>query len=88
MATQHFKLEKLNCPSCIAHIESLEDDLPGISKIDADFRKSAMKVEYDESKQSTASIMAAVSEMGYIAIPHTNADDSQDTKPLWKKLFR
>lgn len=87
MATQHFKLENLSCPSCITHLEAMGDDVPGIHKVDASYRSSSMKVEYDEAKQSTQGIMAAVSELGYIAIPHQAPEPSERKQPRWKKFL-
>jgi copper chaperone CopZ len=87
MTTQEFKLENLSCPSCVMHIEAMEDKA-GISKVDANFKKQTMTVRYDEALQTPGDIVKLVSEMGYIAIPHQSADNNHKGSSLWTKFFR
>lgn len=89
MATQHFQLEGLHCTSCVMNLEGMEEDAPGIHKVNADFKSSRMRVEFDESKQSVEGIQALVSEMGYIAIPFVPSDKSSGKSgSLWSRLRR
>ena len=87
MTTQHFKLENLSCPSCVMHLEAMEDK-DGITKVDANFRKQTMKVEYDETIQTSGEIVKLISEMGYIAIPRQTGDNTRQGESPWTKLFR
>jgi copper chaperone CopZ len=50
-------------------LENIEDELPGIQRIQASYRKARMQVEYDETQISEAQIIAAVKSKGYEAIP-------------------
>lgn len=88
MTSQSFKLENLSCPSCIVHLEAMEDDLTGVKKVEADYKRHTMRVEYEESDQSTEGIVAAVSAMGYVAIPVAGADNSNKENSKWTKFFR
>ncbi len=46
-------------------LESIEDELPGISRIEASYHRQEMVVEYDESLVSVAQILQAVEQKGY-----------------------
>lgn len=59
----------MHCTNCAMRLESLEDDLPGVRKVEASYRKGEMLVEYDESKLRLDEIIAAVQKLGYQAIP-------------------
>jgi len=89
MASQHFKLQNLNCPSCITHLEAMEDDVVGVSQVDASYKQQSMKVEYDDTAQTTAGIVKAVAALGYVAIPYEGPSTNISAEnPLWKRLFR
>ncbi len=87
MTIRHFRLENLSCPSCVMHLEAMEDDLPGVRKVDANFKKQLMRVEYDESAQSVEGIIAAVSALGHIAIPVQRDDNTSIGGSHWTSLF-
>lgn len=67
MATQAFKISDMTCSSCIMHIEALEDKLPGVKRLDVNFKRHQMTAEFDESKITPRQIADAVSELGYPA---------------------
>jgi copper chaperone CopZ len=69
MQKQLFKVLDMHCTNCAMRLESLEDDLPGVRKVEASYRKGEMLVEYDESKLRLDEIIAAVQKLGYQAIP-------------------
>jgi copper chaperone CopZ len=51
-------------------LESIEDDLPGITEINASYHKQQMTVVFDESRVSEEQILAAVMKKGYsIKVP-------------------
>ncbi len=64
-----FRVPNMSCPNCAMHLESIEDDLPGVKQINASYKKLEMVVEFDESKVSEVQIIAAAKEKGYQAIP-------------------
>lgn len=88
MTTQHFKLQNLSCSSCVMHLESMEDDLAGVKKVDVNFKKLTMQVEYSEDTITTEGITQAVSAMGYIATPETQANNNDKKGSPWNRLFR
>jgi copper chaperone CopZ len=57
----------MHCSNCTMKIESLEDELPGIRRISASYRKGEMVVEFDENKVDLDTIIAAVKKQGYTA---------------------
>ena len=62
-----FRVEGMSCSSCSMNVEGIEDDLPGIQRVSASYKKGNMVVEYDETKVSEAQIIAAVEKKGYRA---------------------
>lgn len=67
MITKTFRVEGMRCSGCPMEIESIEDDLPGIKKVTASYKKSQMVVEYDETRVTEVQIVAAVKNHGYHA---------------------
>ena len=53
------------CPNCAFHLEGLEDELPGVRRITASYKKQSMEVEFDEARVSTDQIIAAANTLGY-----------------------
>jgi len=70
------------------HLEGMEDDLDGVQKVDVNFKKLTMKVEYLEEAMTPEGIVQAVSAMGYIATPETLANNSDKKGSSWKNIFR
>ncbi len=69
MAQQVFRVPDMHCSACVMRLEGIEDELPGIKRISASYRKQQMDVEYDESQVSVKQIVAAAKKHGYEAIP-------------------
>lgn len=57
----------MHCSNCVMKIESLEDELPGVRRINASYQKAQMTVEFDENLVSLQAIIAAVEKKGYHA---------------------
>jgi copper chaperone len=64
-----YRVEGMHCSNCAMNIEGIEDDLPGINKILASYKKGLMVVEFDEAIVSEAQIIAALENRGYHALP-------------------
>jgi copper chaperone CopZ len=60
-----FHVPDMNCPNCAMHLECLEDELPGIKRITASYKKQSMEVEFDETKVSVEQIISAANAKGY-----------------------
>lgn len=60
-----FRVPDMECPNCAMHLEGLEDDLPGVKRITASYKKQIMEVEFDETKLSVEQIITAANAIGY-----------------------
>jgi len=69
MIKKTFRLEGMHCSNCAMNIEGIEDDLPGIKNISANYQKGQMVVEFDEERVSEAQIRAEVEKRGYQVFP-------------------
>ena len=59
----------MHCPNCALTLEGLEDELNGIRRISASYRKQTLEVEYDENKVEVGEIIQAAGQKGYTLIP-------------------
>ena len=55
----------MHCSACVMKLEGLEDDLPGVKRVEASYQKQSMLVEYDDGKVSVEEIRKAIEELGY-----------------------
>ena len=60
-----FRVPDMQCPNCAMHLEGLEDELPGVKRISASYKKLVMEVEFDETKVSVEKIIRAANSLGY-----------------------
>ncbi len=60
-----FRVPDMECPNCAMHLEGLEDDIPGLTKVSASYKKQLMEVEFDESILNINQIINAATEIGY-----------------------
>jgi copper chaperone CopZ len=60
-----FRVPDMECPNCAMHLEGLEDELPGVRRISASYKKLIMEVEFDEALLSVEQIIAAANSLGY-----------------------
>ena len=66
-----FKVSDMSCPNCAMHLEGLEDELSGVKRIRASYKKLTMEVEFDETVLSVDQIISAANEIGY----HPESDE-------------
>lgn len=66
---QVFRVPNMECPNCAMRLEGLEDELPGIMRVNASYRNMKMVVEFNESQVNPQQIIDAALKMGYQAIP-------------------
>ena len=45
-----FNVPDMTCPNCAMHLEGLEDEIPGVNRITASYKKLVMEVEFDDTK--------------------------------------
>ena len=60
-----FHIPDMHCSACVMKLESLEDDLPGVSKAEASYQKQSLLVEFDERRVGIEDIKRAVERLGY-----------------------
>ncbi len=60
-----FTVPDMHCPNCSMHLEGLEDELPGVKRISASYKKLSMEIEFDEKLLTVEQIIAAANEIGY-----------------------
>ncbi len=60
-----FRVPDMECPNCAMHLEGLEDEIPGVKRIDASYKKMQMEVEFDETKVTIEQIISAANAIGY-----------------------
>lgn len=69
MVKKIFRVPEMHCTACVMRLEGIEDELAGIARITASYRKQQMEVEYDDLQVTDAQIVAAAKDHGYNAIP-------------------
>ena len=60
-----FRVPDMECPNCAMHLEGLEDEIPGIRRVNASYRKQTMEVDFDETRLSIEQIISAANAIGY-----------------------
>jgi copper chaperone CopZ len=60
-----FRVPDMMCPNCAMHLEGLEDEVAGINKVVASYKKQTMEVEYDETMLTLEQIVSAANSLGY-----------------------
>ncbi len=65
MLKKVFRVADMHCAMCAMNLESIEDELPGIKRIQASYHRQQMEVEYDESQVNESQIVAAARQKGY-----------------------
>ena len=69
MAKQSFSVPSMHCSSCVMLLEGLEDEVPGVRRVEASYQKQRMDVDYDETTVTLAQIIDATRKEGYEATP-------------------
>jgi copper chaperone len=69
MASKRFRVPDMHCTACVMRLEGIEDELPGIVRVGASYRKQQMEVEYDPARVTVEQIVAAARRHGYAAVP-------------------
>ena len=60
-----FNVPDMTCPNCAMHLEGLEDEIPGVKRITASYKKLIMEVDFDETQLTIEQIILAANEIGY-----------------------
>jgi copper chaperone CopZ len=65
MMKKKYTIPDMHCPNCVMHLEALEDELPGIKRVNASYVHQRLEVEYDEGQVSEMQIIDCVKKKGY-----------------------
>jgi copper ion binding protein len=65
MAKQVFRVTDMHCSNCVMRIEGLEDDMTGVQRVRASYKKQQVEVEFDDAAVSADQIVAAIQQLGY-----------------------
>ena len=65
MTKKTYRIPGITCALCAMALQSLEDDVPGVKRANASYRRQRLEVEFDESKVSEAELLAAIVALGY-----------------------
>lgn len=68
MVKKLFRVSGMHCSACVMRLEGIEDDLLGVKRVTASYRKQQMEVEYDESQVTDTQIISTAKELGYEAV--------------------
>lgn len=55
----------MHCANCVLRLECLEEELPGLLRVEASYHSQRMAVEYDPELIDLDRILDAVREKGY-----------------------
>ncbi len=69
MLKKTYDIPDIGCSMCAMSLEALEDDLPGVKRVSASYRRRRLEVEFDETQVSEAAVIAAIEELGYTVTP-------------------
>jgi P-type Cu+ transporter len=64
-----FRVSGISCASCVAKIESVLGDIPGVDRANVSFGTARATVEFDPSKVTPARLQTAVADAGYRLVP-------------------
>lgn len=60
-----YTITNMECPNCAMILESIEDDLPGIRRVDASYARGQVTIEFDEALVTESQILELVVQKGY-----------------------
>ena len=81
MRKEQFDITGMTCSACSTRVEQCVAKLPGVVEVSVNLLKNSMAVSYDEEAMRTDTIVAAVENAGYGAIPKASAQRGKETKP-------
>ena len=65
MQKKSYHILGMHCSMCAMRLESLEDDLPGVHRASASYRRQRLEVEFDETSLTEAHLVEAIRALGY-----------------------
>jgi copper chaperone CopZ len=65
MTKKTYRIPGISCALCAMTLQSLEDDLPGVKRVKASYRRQKVEIEFDESQLSDMELLNAIIALGY-----------------------
>lgn len=60
-----YHIPDMHCSSCVMRLESMEDELPGITSVNASYHRQEMVVDFDPEIITQEQLLKAVIAKGY-----------------------
>lgn len=67
MTRTTFQVSNMHCSARAITLEGFEDELDGVKRVSASYRKQQVEVEFDEAVVTINQIVEAMRELGYNA---------------------
>lgn len=64
-----YNIPDIHCSNCVMHLEGLEDELPGITSVNASYHRQEMIVEFNPEIISEGQLIQAINDKGYSVVP-------------------
>ena len=80
MKKEQFDITGMTCSACSSRVEGCIVKLAGVKDVSVNLLKNSMVVSYDEAQLSTAGIVEAVENTGYVAIPKADFQRKTEAK--------
>ena len=90
-----YRLEGMDCPSCVSKIETALGRMPGVEEAKVTFGSQSVSLQFDPERTSEEDIKGVITSLGVeIKTPerakrdgvhdHAHGDEDDSGKPLWK----
>jgi copper chaperone CopZ len=64
-----YHIPEMHCSNCVMHLEDLEDELPGITSVNASYHRQEMIVEFNPEIITEGQLVQVINDKGYSVIP-------------------
>jgi copper chaperone CopZ len=65
MMKREYLIKDMMCNNCVMHLESIETELTGVTRVQANLSKQKLTVEFHPETINEAAIQAAIRSKGY-----------------------
>lgn len=72
MITKTYKVPAMHCTACVMVLEGLEDEVPGIEKVEASLKRLEVRVTFDDTVLDERALIKAAHQEGYELISEPN----------------
>lgn len=69
MITTTLRIQGMTCNGCVRHVDKALREVPGVGAVDVKLAEHQARIVHDPERSPIASLVAAVQEAGYEALP-------------------